>query len=477
MSLSLSALLVACSSPSGITTQSRDFKSPTQWSNVHLNAKETEQLDNSIVAVDDWLRNFEDIKLIRLTEKSLSKNFQLKASAIDVAIAEQRLNISESTDWPALDLAFSGQRRKSIVSGNELYTTDYDLSLNLSYELDLWGKLSDQQQQDQLDYLAANLRYEDDKNNLVASVASAWFNLQEAQQLALLFEERARNLEHNLELIQASYRLGLNQALDIYLSQNDVSRELARVEEQRQKVLENKRSLEILLGDFPSSAITAPSELPRINSKIATGLPSDLLTRRKDIQALWYELLALDAGLAVAHKQRFPRIALSASTGTSAPDLSDLLDADALAWSLLGNVTTPLFDAGRLSSLEETARLQVVKQEQNYLLAVHNAFAEVENAISNRAALLSRYHYFVDARENALEAESLSFNQYMKGIVSYSAVLESQRRAFDAQTNVIQLTNQLLQNRIQLHIALGGSFEEVAEQSNTAAINQSDTDA
>ena len=170
-------------------------------------------------------------------------------------------------------------------------------------------------------------------------------------------------------------------------------------------------------------------------------------------------LLATDAGLAIAHKQRFPRISLLASSSDVSDELGSLLNGSALAWSLIGNLTQPLFNAGRLKALEEQARTRVIQAEKQYLDQLYKAFAEVENAISRDASLKAQYQATLGAEENAVAALTLSFEQYQRGIVTYTTVLESQRRAFDTQSTVIDLRNQLLQNRISLYLALGGDFD------------------
>ena len=272
-------------------------------------------------------------------------------------------------------------------------------------------------------------------------------------------------------MIQSSYRLGLNDALDVYLTQNDVSQESARVAQQQQVLLEKKRQLELLIGEYPDGEFSKQVQFPTLNQDITFGAPAQLLTQRYDILTSWYQLLGLDAGLAVAHKQRFPKISLFARTGDSSEELHQLLDGSSLAWSLIGNLTLPLFDAGRLASLEEQARLAVQQQEQYYLNDIYQAFADVENNIANSRALKERFQHLTLAGQNALTAEKLSFDQYLRGLVSYTTVLESQRRAFDAQNSLIQITNQLLQNRIALYVSLGGSPLASTHEENTPLIS------
>jgi outer membrane protein TolC len=124
----------------------------------------------------------------------------------------------------------------------------------------------------------------------------------------------------------------------------------------------------------------------------------------------------------------------------------------------VGGLSQPLFNAGRLKALEDQAYARVQQAEQAYLELVYRAFADVENAISRSSSLEERYESFLEAQRNSATALQLALEQYQRGLVPYTTVLESQRQAFDADATVVQLRNQLLQNRIDLYVALGGDF-------------------
>ncbi len=199
-------------------------------------------------------------------------------------------------------------------------------------------------------------------------------------------------------------------------------------------------------------------ELPVITDPLPAGLPSELLTRRPDVQEAWLNLLAADADLASAHKARFPSLSLVGSSGITSLEFSDLLDGDNSFWNLAGGVTQPLFSAGRLRAFEDQAAARVELAESQYLQLVYRAFADVENSISRSSSLQKRYESFLEAETNSRAALELALEQYQRGLVSYTTVLESQRQAFDAEATVVQLRNQLLQNRISLFLSLGGEF-------------------
>jgi len=162
--------------------------------------------------------------------------------------------------------------------------------------------------------------------------------------------------------------------------------------------------------------------------------------------------------LAYAHKQRFPSIVLSGSVGDSTADIGDLLSGSSLAWSLLGSVSAPIFNAGRLKANEEKARIELKQGEQLYLDTLYNAFSDVENAITTEQSLKHSYNTMLAAQKNAQVASTLSFEQYQSGLVSYTTVLDAQNRSFEAQTTLIKIKNQLIENRINLHFSLGGDF-------------------
>ncbi len=416
---------------------------------------------SSIEVKDNWLPQFAQNELIDLVNEALTQNYALRQEAYGAEILKQRLLQSEADFWPTLDLDFSSGRSRS--SSTEVTSNSHSIGLESGYEIDIWGKLSAAQQQANLNYLASVAQYQQSRQTLVASVVSGWFDLITAKQLLDLAEQRVENSKQNLDIIESGYRQGLNSALDVYLSRNELNSEISNLADQQTSLLQTSRTLERLLGRYPSgkvAATVADTSLPLLDTQIPTGLPADVITRKPELKASWYQVLAEDAGLAYAHKQRFPSFNLSASISDSTDELSDLLSGSSFAWSLIGSIAAPIFRAGDLKANEEAARLTLKQQEQAYLDTLFEAFSDVENAITTEKGLKQSYLATVNASKNAKEAETLSFEQYQKGLVTYTTVLEAQGRSFDAQNALIQIKNQLLANRVDLHIALGGDFAD-----------------
>ena len=441
-----SLLLVACSNTSQVDEKLKDLPLPQNWHDSK----------QALTVEHNWLSQLDNPQVHQLVKKAFSYNHQFAMQAYALEISEQQLIVSGSQLWPELDLAFRSGRNKD--NQTDSYTNSNSANLNLSYEVDIWGKLSDADRLSNYNYLAQKSSFEQYKQQLVVNVLTTWFSVIEAEKLLTLYRSRVENSKQNLAIIESGYHAGLTDALDVYLTRNDLNNELTRVSEQETVKTKLIRQLERLIGEYPKGELLVNANLPLLTNDIPVGLPSELISRKPALKASWYQLLSQDAGLAYAHKQRFPSIVLSGSVGDSTADIGDLLSGSSLAWSLLGSVSAPIFNAGRLKANEEKARLELKQGEQLYLDTLYDAFSDVENAITTEKSLKQSYYTMLAAQENAKIASTLSFEQYQSGLVSYTTVLDAQKRSFEAQTTLIKIKNQLIANRINLHFSLGGDF-------------------
>ena len=407
-------------------------------------------------AVAPWLEALADRKLIELAAVAEQSNHELAEQRAVVTQARAALRAAGADRYPSVQFALDTAERQAGVDFARS-ASSANVQLQATFELDIWGRLSDLERGAVLAWEEQQLRYESLRISVLAGLARDWYSLMEAEQLVALLNGRVGNLRQNLAVIEDGYRLGLNESLDVYLARNQLEQEQANLSARQQARDDTRRSVELALGAYPAATAAAARDLPAVDVQPGKGVPADLVARRPDIRAAWLALLSADSAVAAARKARFPRLTLSADVGRSALELIKLVSDSTLVWSLAAGLTQPLFDAGKLAAEEARTRAQVVALEQRYLRTVFLAFAEVEAAISQEYSLNERLVAVDRARTNAVAAEELSFDQYRRGIVPYATVLEAQRRAFDAETEVIALRAELLRNRIDLHAALGSS--------------------
>ena len=220
------------------------------------------------------------------------------------------------------------------------------------------------------------------------------------------------------------------------------------------------RQIEVLAGRYPSGRLAGSDLLPRLITPVPAGLPSQLLDRRPDLIAAQRRLLAADHRVAQAQTELYPRLNLTTTGGTSTKSLLDLLNGDFAVWSLLGNLTQPLFQGSRLRRQVETAESVSQENLENYASAVLRAFAEVESALAAEGELNQQLDDLEESAAQAQAALSLAQDRYRQGLSDVLQVLITQRRVFSSQSQVLALRRSLLDNRINLHLALGGGFDQ-----------------
>jgi len=392
-----------------------------------------------------------DESLQHLMTLALAGNQSLQNQRLSVEIQAQRLSQSNAALWPSLSANVSANRRKA----NESFSESYSQGLGIDYELDLWGKLAASEQQANLQLMAATSQLHQTQLQLQADILTTWFDAIAVAQILVVYQERVKVSLENLAIIESGYQQGLNSALDVYLTRNELNSERALLASQQQSLLSTKRRLARLAADVEVSQIDLSADLPALVNQMPVGVPSDVIKSQPALQVSWYQMLGADANLAFAHKRRFPSLTIRGSADKGGSQFQQIVEGD-IGWSLLANLTAPIFDAGRLKAEQKIAALQLRQAEQNYLNQLYQSLTDAQTAMSNESSLVAQLEATQKAQQNADSAMKLSFEQYRSGLVSYTTVLDAQNRAYSAKVAVIRLKNQLLANRIKLHLVLGG---------------------
>ena len=431
-------------------------------------------------ANDNWLKNLNDPRLEQFVRIALKNNFSLQASESQLAAQIQNARQVSSQLFPRIDFLL---RRNSIenevansASNSPANNTDpisdtsttfegvtYDGNLNISWEIDIWQRLTAQKKASAKTSLATAADYEAARLSLVAAVARAWFNLNSLKLQVDIAEERLTTLKESLEIVEEQYLNGSQSALNVYLNRTDFIAQQATILELKESLYSAIRSFKVLLGEYPNLAIDFNAELPAIDNAVPAGLPADLVMRRPDVLADFYAWQSSAYDTAAAKRARYPAFSLTASYGASSDSLSTL-DEASLLLNLLNNLTLPIFRGGQIKAQIKASEFLENASFKTYLATLLTSFNEVETALSTELSLKKRLTLLISAESLAEAGYNLALEQYTSGISLYDSVLEARQRWFNAQTNVIDLRNAVLQNRIDLNLALGGDFEENIEQ-------------
>jgi len=291
-------------------------------------------------------------------------------------------------------------------------------------------------------------------------VAKAWYSSIEATQqydLALRIQEA---IDRSAEIVEENFKRGISRALDVRLIRANVATNAITVEQRLRARDAAIRNLETLIGRYPANELAVATQLPELQGTVPAGLPSELLLRRPDVLAAERRLAAAEQRKYESSKARIPSFSLTLNRGTNARELGDVFDyMDLRTWSQSLNLSQPIFQGKRLKANFERSKALYAQSLANYSSTVLTAFREVENALTAQASYGRDIELQRVATEESLEAETLAWEQYERGLADITTALDAVRRSIAAQRSLIQVSNQQLQSRIDLYLSLGGGFD------------------
>jgi multidrug efflux system outer membrane protein len=412
-----------------------------------------------------WWSLFDDPILDRMIETALRNNKDVRLAAERVLEFAARVDISRAGLYPQLGYQAAAGRSKSNVPGRGQSTDDNFLAtLNLGWELDVWGRVQKATEAERARLLAAEEGRRSVILSLVSSVATSYIRLLNLDEQLRIARKTVKGRQDNLRLFQLQFEGGVVSELEVsqVRSELELAKTLVPQIEREIALLEN--SLSILLGQNPGP-ITRSRNFNKLSlPPVPAGLPSELLERRPDIRAAEQQLVAANALIGVARTQYFPTISLTGLFGFVSDELSDLFDSSSDIWGYDAGLLGPIFDGGRIAgnirATEAAQRQAVIAYQQ----AVQTAFREVDDAlIQNRKA-----REIVTARKRQLDAlrdyARLALLRYDEGQVSYIEVLDSERRLFDAELSYAINRGDVYIALVNVYKSMGGGWVTKAEQ-------------
>ena len=409
---------------------------------------------------DGWLKDFDDPSLAEYVREVVQYNYDLRAAAARLAQARHEVTIVGADRQ--LQVSGSSDALRSKNSGGGSPNNDFSITLDLSWDLDLWGRLKNHYYATVADWEAAQEDFRAARLSLAAQAARTWLNAIEAELQVRMAQKNADNFARNNDLIAQRYERGLSAALDLRLSRSDEANARATLNLRQQERDAAGRALEVLLGRYPANAFTFTERMPNIQRPIPAGLPAELLQRRPDIRAAEQRVISAQQRVSEARKAFLPDIQLTGSAGMRGEELENLLNSNFSIWSIASGIVQPLFQGRRLTGQWRRAKEVVLETVANYGEIALQAFEEVETALAAEHFLIKQLEFIVLAKEEAIGAEHLAWQQYRKGLIDIVTLLEAERRAFEARSQYVSVSNQRAQNRISLYLALGGDFDTIA---------------
>lgn len=447
--LAIGALLVSCAMPGDRDSLPLEAEMPAAW---------TAGTGPKGAVRADWWTSFDDPALEALVLEALEHNQDLQQAAARIEGATAVARIAGADRLPQASVGGRAARGRAPFLGDPVTQNELGVSFSIGWEVDVWGRLRSGQLAAIKDLEVVRAQHAAARLSLAARTVKARFAVEEARRQRDLARTTVTNYTRSLGVIRDRFRRGVASPLEVRLASTNLAAARALESTRLEQFDAAVRCLEVLLGRYPSRELALEPCLPPLPGPVPAGLPSELLQRRPDIVAARHRVCAADARLFGAKAALLPRLSLTASGGTASSELADLFTGSSLLWTLAGNLLQPVFQGGRLSAQVDLESARVREALAAFRSTALEAFREVECALAAERHLEEREIQLAEAARHAAEARRLAEERIETGTGTILLLLEAQRRELDAESLLLSVRRARLDNRVNLHLALGGPF-------------------
>jgi NodT family efflux transporter outer membrane factor (OMF) lipoprotein len=406
-------------------------------------------------AEQGWIAAFGDDRLQALVVEALEQNADLAGAAARVERAFALARRASAALKPTVEAGGDAGRSDVGIGASALY----DVGLRASWEVDVWGRLSDAQRAAALDAEAARADFAGARNALAAETAREWFVALAARERVAIDERSLAQRERVERITKARFDAGEAAAADADLAGGTRAAAAALAEQSRGARKNAALALETLLGRYPANELAPEGNLPDVGAHTPVGLPSELLERRPDVTAARCAVRASFERVSAAEKARLPHLALTGQAGFASDELSGLVDESNLVWTLAGGIVGPLFDGGRLLAESDVARAERSAALANWVAIARGAFLEVERALNDEATLRGLARSLDEAVERLTRARTAAEERYAEGEATLLQLDQIHEQLYQVERSRLDARLGLVLARVRLFLALGGSFD------------------
>jgi len=461
--LACSILAAGCAPQLNVDDQLNVVAVPLVWQTPDIESVKTDL---------KWLGTGEVKDLPAIVMQALSNNPDLRVSANRLRTALAQQSITDGARSVTGDIRVSTSRSGDFQSGTS-DNQSFSLRGGLAWEADIWGRLASDSAAAEQSVLATKNDLEFARMSLATRTAQRWFDVTESILQNNLLEQNLEKLVQAQDLVDRRYARGLVDVLDVLQIETNVASARSNLASQRQTVTERMRTLETLIGSYPSGRVQQDVKLPTLDDLLSMGIPSKLLEKRPDIMAAKNRVVGANYDLNVAKKALYPSLSVSGSTSLSGAEIADIVDIDRLVWSVVGNLVQPVLDGSRRRNQIVINEVALDSSLANYLKIVLAAYQEAENALTAEVTLAEQEEHLTIAVDRALASEEKALDQYSKGLVDILSLVNVQRNRISSQQSLLRVRHRRLLNRADLHLALGGENIEnyINQMAGTSEVN------
>lgn len=418
-----------------------------------------------------WKTFFEDPQLVSLIDKALEKNNEVNIALKNIEQLDLAYKQAKHSLMPTLD--FSGGVSRAWASQNSLngslneqftgqkYLDDFNVSLRLSWEADIWGKVKKQKEVASADYFAQKENLNLIKTRIIAQVAQAYYNLISLDNQLIIANKNIEQSNETLRIMRLQYTAGQINSLAIQQSEAQKKTAELLVPLAKQNISVQENALSILCGEYPEKILrTKDAKFFEIETKLSAGIPAELLSRRPDLKVAEFNLISLNAKTGLAKVAMYPSISLTPQVGLNSLKFNNWFDLPgSLTKALAANLALPILQKKQLKTAFETAVIEQEKAAINYKQTMMSAVSEVSDAMAKSQGSKDRLKILEEKTEILEKGVNDALKLYKSGMATYLEVITAQNNKLQNDLEYINVNLERLNSNIDLYRSLGGGIQ------------------
>jgi multidrug efflux system outer membrane protein len=439
----------------------RGAEEPAATATTAANAPQTD-VGKKNLGDEKWWSVFGDPQLQELIRKGLAQNYDVRVAA--ERIVQAQLGVTNADLYPSLNgtSSFSSQRyAKGEMSTNPVLTNFGKFGLSATWTPDFWGKYRRASEAARAQLLGYEWARRAVLDTVVSNIATAYFQLRTLDMQLEISQKTLASRQDSLKLTRTLEAGGSDSMLDVREAEQLVSASQAQIADLERQIEQEEDTLSTLLGDTPHPIVRGQNiDQQPLLPTVPTGVPSELLERRPDIQQAETALIAANAEIGVARAAYFPEISLTGAAGSDSNALSRLFTGPSFAWNYGPSLTVPIFDAKRIRNNVRVSESEQRQAVLTYQQTIANAFRDISKAL----VAYRKYREYREHEEeivtSSADALHLSKIRYEQGQSSYLDVLTNDRTYLSAQLDLATAKQNELLSLVQVYDALGGGWQQ-----------------
>ena len=413
---------------------------------------------------DQWWKSFGDTTLDSLISIAVDRNYSVLTAIDRMNMSKAGLRMVRSGFFPTVGINAGWTRQQTSGNTSELPQSTqhyYDVSANMSWELDIFGSIRQRVKAQKETFAASKEEYTAVMVSLSAQVASSYIQLRELQQELKVVERNCASQAAVLKITEVRYNTGLVSKLDVAQAKSVYFNTKASIPQLESGINQYITSLAVLLGTYPQEirpVLERVGELPDYMEPISIGIPADLLMRRPDIRSAEHQINAQAASLGASKSDWLPQVFIKGSVGYASKDFKDLTKHKSFTYEIAPALSWTIFSGGKLVNATKSARAQLDEAIDQFNQTVLTAVQETDNAMTAYRSSIKQIVALREVRNQGQETLTLSLDLYKQGLTPFQNVLDAQRSLLSYENQLVQARGNSLLQLIALYQALGGGW-------------------